>query len=144
MPHGLRETAFMIPNNSLNKYFKGISWLEQINLVTSAYETMKTTGLDIISSDSLRLDIIDLHEVQYANYTDLVKDVGLGLFNNRVQWMKRKYHGPTESFENKDYIDFLEDRIHWKKDLVEISELLKEETEILIYEINTELKRKPN
>ena len=131
-------------DDSLNGYSVGISWLEQINLVTSAYETMKITGLDIISSDSLRVKIIDLHEVQYANYIDLIKDVGLGLFNNRVQPIKRKYHGLAESFENKEFIEFLEDRIVWKKDLVHISDSLKQETNILITEIDTEFDPNPN
>ena len=117
--------------------------MEQINLVTSAYETMKINGLDIISSDSLRLKIIDLHEVQYAHHTDLVEDVGLGLFNNRVQPIKRKYHGLAESFDNKEFIEFLEDRIGWKKDIVSFSNLLKQETEDLIHEINAELEDVP-
>ena len=130
-------------HDSLDVYYEGISWLEQINLVTSAYETMKITGLDIISSDSLRLKIIDLHEVQYAHHTDLVEDVGLGLFNNRVQPIKRKYHGLAESFDNKEFIEFMEDRIGWKKDIVSFSNLLKQETEDLIHEINAELEDVP-
>ncbi len=130
-------------HDSLDVYYMGISWLEQINLVTSAYETMKTNGLDIISSDSLSLNIIDLHEVQYAHHVDLVEDVGLGLFNTRVQPIKRKYHGLAESFENREFIEYLEDRISWKKDLVSFSSLLRVETESLIGEINAELERLP-
>ncbi|MBC2839857.1 DUF6090 family protein [Robiginitalea sp. SC105] len=126
-------------HDSLGSYFRGISWLEQANLVTSSYQTMKATGLDIISSDSLRLKIVDLHEVQYGQYIDLVKDVGLSLYNTRVQPLSRKYHDLAMRFENRDYIDFLEDRIIWKKDLVMITDDLKKETELLIDQINAEL-----
>lgn len=126
-------------NDSIRGYFRGIGWLEQTNLITSAYETMKTTGLDIISSDSLRLKIIDLHEVEYGHYMDLVKDVGLSLFSTRVQPMSQKYHEPSERFQHREYIDFLEDRIIWKKDLVLETNRLKKETELLISQINLEL-----
>lgn len=78
-------------NDSLVPYFEGITWLEQINLVTSAYATMKVSGLDIISSDSLRLKTIELHEVFYAQYKEVVKDVGLALFSTQVQNFAREY-----------------------------------------------------
>lgn len=136
----LRQSSLPF-NDSLAPYFVGITWLEQINLVTSAYETMKTGGLDIISSDSLRLRIIDLHEVFYAQYKEVVKDGGLALFSTQVQNFVREYPELSDRYKSSDFIHFLKARLVWKNDIRNDAILYLNQTLSLIGEIDRELER---
>lgn len=132
----------IIYQDSLSPYFKGISWLEQIDLVFSTYETMKTNGLDLISTDSLRLNIIELHEVRYGHFKDFVTDAGLAYYSSQVLPMHLKYIELSDRYDSKEYHQFLKNRVTLKKNgFVRMADGLKSETEGLIKQIDIELER---
>ena len=126
-------------HDSLETYFVGISWLEQINLVSSTYETLKSNGLDIISSDSIRLNIINLHEVIYAQSKDLIKNVGQGLFIAESTPINNKYYKGENRYQSEEYLNYIKDRIRWKTDAIKNLNRAKEETRILINQLEKEL-----
>jgi hypothetical protein len=54
-------------NDSLNTIFRQAFRAYDIVLSSSAYESIKSKGFEIILSDSLRKEIIDLFDVKYTN-----------------------------------------------------------------------------
>lgn len=105
---------------------------------------MKNNGLDLITKDSLRLNIIELHDVHYKAFNGLIKDVGLGLFNNDVLPISNKFLLLNERIKSPEYMYFLKSRISWKKDAINNSQLNKSQTEVLIEQIENELKHLTN
>ncbi|WP_242157299.1 DUF6090 family protein [Aestuariivivens sediminis] len=126
-------------HDSISKYFSGIGFLEQINITISSYETMKTYGLDLISSDSLRLEIIELYDVHYNHFERLIQNVGLALFSGDVLPIRNKYYLINERYESEEFLYFLKDRISWKKDAIENCNFISERTKELMKSIEEEL-----
>jgi len=58
-------------NDSISKYLYDIDYCPDVLLVSSAFHTLKSSGLEIIQSDSLRIAIVNLFEV---NYPSLVQE----------------------------------------------------------------------
>ena len=54
-------------HDSLDTHFRQAFLSHDIVLSSSAFEAIKSKGFEIIHSDSLRNDIIDLYDVSYAN-----------------------------------------------------------------------------
>ena len=54
-------------DESLNSKFWESDFVTDVILTSSAFETLKSIGLDVISSDSLRREIINLFEVTYPH-----------------------------------------------------------------------------
>ncbi len=52
-------------NDSISSYLYDIDYCPDVLLITSAFQTMKSSGLEIIRSDSLRMAIVNLYEVDY-------------------------------------------------------------------------------
>ena len=52
-------------NDSISRFFVDADYAPDVVLSSSAFETLKSVGLEIISSDNLRIEIIDLYEVIY-------------------------------------------------------------------------------
>lgn len=52
-------------NDSIPKFLRDASFAPDVILTASAFETLKSTGLELISSDTLRMAIITLFEVDY-------------------------------------------------------------------------------
>ncbi|WP_242094099.1 DUF6090 family protein [Aestuariivivens sediminicola] len=126
-------------HDSIRKYFRGIGFLEQINITSSSYETMKTNGLDLISSDALRLEIIELYDVHYNHFDRLIQNVGLALFSGHVLPIRNKYYLINERYESEEFLYFLKDRISWKKDAIEYCEVISQRTKELIKSLEEEL-----
>ena len=70
-------------NDSLNSHFVKTIFLERISISSSAYKTLNSTGLDAISSDTLRMAIMRLYEVLYPLEVGTIETVGLALYSNR-------------------------------------------------------------
>ena len=51
-------------HDSLGIKYATIAWTEEFNIANSAFETLKTLGFDLISSDSLRESIIHLFNIK--------------------------------------------------------------------------------
>jgi hypothetical protein len=54
-------------NDSIPIYLLDIEYAPDVILVSSAFQTLKSSGLEIIQSDSLRIEIVNLFEVDYPN-----------------------------------------------------------------------------
>ena len=62
-------------HDSLGIKYASIAWTEEFNIANSAFETLKTIGFDLISSDSLRENIIHLFNVRYFRISDVIQKV---------------------------------------------------------------------
>jgi hypothetical protein len=61
-------------NDSLQYAFRNSLFNNSVAPNIGAYETLKAKGIDLISNDSLRAQIIDLYEISYKYYQDKAKD----------------------------------------------------------------------
>lgn len=62
-------------NDTLIEYMGRIGWVEELQIVNSTYETLKSMGMEIISSDSLRVNISQLFEVDYQKEVAWVNSI---------------------------------------------------------------------
>ncbi len=76
--------------DSLPHYFKHSFFYSFLLSNTSAYETLKSRGLDLISNDSLRVAIAHLYDVSYEFQTK-VDDINNTLYNNHISPLRVKY-----------------------------------------------------
>jgi hypothetical protein len=65
-------------NDSIGKYVNQMQWPERTQFVSSAYESLKTSGIDIISNDSIRADVTFIFGNEFPYYTSWQKDIGAG------------------------------------------------------------------
>ena len=54
-------------NDSIPSYLSDIDYSPDVILVSSAFQTLKSSGLELIESDSLRIEILNLFEVDYPS-----------------------------------------------------------------------------
>jgi hypothetical protein len=54
-------------NDSIPDYLFDIDYAPDVILVSSAFQTLKSSGLELIQSDSLRMAIVNLYEVDYPS-----------------------------------------------------------------------------
>jgi len=54
-------------NDSIPNYLSDIDFAPDVILVSSAFQTLKSSGLELIQSDSLRIEIVNLFEVDYPS-----------------------------------------------------------------------------
>jgi hypothetical protein len=52
-------------NDSLTKHFATILWYSRITVVEGAFDDLKRRGLDIISNDSLRIEITATYDIEF-------------------------------------------------------------------------------
>ena len=95
----------MPTNDSLAYAFTNSLYNNRMEPNLGAYETLKNKGIDLISNDSIRLKIIDVYEVSYKYYQDLIKtdllpesfiqEYCATLFNNLDYYSSKEYDEPT-------------------------------------------------
>jgi Family of unknown function (DUF6090) len=76
--------------DSLPYHFKYSFFYSFLLANTSAYETLKSRGLDLITNDSLRLAIAHLYDVSY-DFQTKVDDINNTLYNNHISPLRVKY-----------------------------------------------------
>lgn len=64
-------------SDSLSIFLPRIAWKHQINLVSSAYESLKSNGFDVVQSNDLRLKIIELFDQVYQPEIQLINITGI-------------------------------------------------------------------
>jgi hypothetical protein len=64
-------------NDSIGLYLNHISWIERIQFTTSAYESLKSVGINLISSDSIRSDITYIFGTEFPQKTMWLRDAGI-------------------------------------------------------------------
>ena len=64
-------------NDSLQYAFQNSLFNNSIAPNIGAYETLKAKGIELISNDSLRMQIIEVYEISYKYYQDTAQDMFL-------------------------------------------------------------------
>lgn len=60
--------------DTLKYYFRNTAYLWAVNINESAFETLESKGLDVISNDHLRQQIIEVYDAGNTNYKNLVNE----------------------------------------------------------------------
>lgn len=138
-------------HDSLGTKYASIAWTEEFNYANSAFETLKTIGFDLISSDSLREHIIDLFNVRYERIFDVINKVSTAEYSGLVTLYFRhiEFNEQGEGMVNnlpglngdKEFTNMLSSRRVWKMDLIKTYKELIEESQQLSKKIDRELKR---
>jgi hypothetical protein len=138
-------------NDSLAFHFRKLIYLEGITLSTSAYERIKSTGFDIIQSESLRMQIMQLFEMTYPSIVNLTRDVAIQRYN-KSQTMVDKYFRTNRQLEtvpnnysglknNQEFINWIYNRRAWKSSIINFNTNLTDPTDELIRNVNTYLNK---
>ncbi|MDU8885604.1 DUF6090 family protein [Yeosuana sp. MJ-SS3] len=64
-------------NDTIGMYLNHAYFVERIQFTSSAYESLKSIGIDIISSNNLRADIANLFSNEFPNKTLWMSEAGL-------------------------------------------------------------------
>jgi hypothetical protein len=98
-------------NDSLPSYFRQADTAPDIIFTSSAFETLKSSGLDLISSDKLRQEIVNLFEISYPYLLQGTKRLEDQLWPALVAPFNQKYFRQVESgnYPN-DYENLLNDK----------------------------------
>ena len=151
---GFYNDTKTIHNDSLLKYFR-ISLSGEWNFIfnVATYENLKSTGIDIISNDSLRTNISSLYSNEYPeliargdrvlryseNQVDPVLDDNINLYDSILS---------KNDLENLKYNIQITNRIRslnsQRRGLLKIALEIKPKVESLINDINKELERNEN
>ena len=139
-------------HDSLGIKYASIAWTEQFNTASSAFETLKTIGFDLISSDSLRENIINLFNVRYIKISDVISKVSSAdyailstVYLRHIEYDKQG-HGVVNDFErlrkDVEFTNMLSSRRIWKVDIVQIYKDLIKESSQLSEMIEKEIERR--
>lgn len=148
---GFYNDTQIIPNDSLLRYFR-ISLTGEWNFIfnVATYENLKSTGIDIISNDSLRAKISSLYSNEYPeliargdrvlryyeNHVDPVLDDNINLYDSILS---------KNDLENLKFNIQITNRTRslnsQRRGLLEIAMEIKPKVESLINDINKELER---
>jgi len=82
-------------------YFDITSLNMQIEFQTSAYESLKSKGLDIISNDSLRIDLSNLYDFEYPRIMADFSNYNIHLRNEWRPFMLNNFQFKVESNSNQ-------------------------------------------
>ena len=139
--------------DSLAFYLRPLIYLEQITASKSTYETLKSTGLDLIQSDELRREITQLFEMTYPISINLIRDVAMQRYNQTQSMMlkyvrvnkKRTMAVPIDYnalLKDQIFINWLYDRRGWKVAVINSNQNLIEQTKALLDSIHAYLQDK--
>ena len=97
--------ADIVYHDSLNGYFSTayLTWGTEVR--TSAYESLKSRGVNAITNDSLRMKIIDLYDIAYENIQGNEK-LHHDLFFNFLVHFNAKRFNSSNPFESMRPLDF--------------------------------------
>jgi len=138
-------------NDTIGFYLSESSFMEKIQFTNSSYESLKTIGLDIISNDSIRMEVTKLFSNRFPWFEMWVRDAGLSMTNAlhtvNDQYFEAKsddVYGKIPSdyegaLENKKLVNILSRRKAFKRSLIGQLEILLIEVEKAGARINKEL-----
>ena len=143
---------------------KGISWNDTLGVAitqfqnpeeyfvnASGYESLKTIGLDIISSDTIRKSITNIYELHYMTNGIRNNEYGQLLFSVREPFMLKNFsynheknamipNSPSSILDNQEFINIISQRRRFKQVAIGSNQWSIQETENLISLINEHLK----
>jgi hypothetical protein len=123
-------------SDSIPDYLSDIDYAPDVLLVSSAFQTLKSSGLELIQSDSLRIEILNLFEVDYPSLMQetrrledqLWSSVVIPLFQKHLRndnggWIPNDYNSWLKDTEFFNMISFRENlresSTNYKKKAVE-------------------------
>tara|TARA_Y100000034_G_scaffold19800_1_gene22513 strand:- start:55817 stop:56539 length:723 start_codon:yes stop_codon:yes gene_type:complete len=136
-------------NDSIPNYLANIDYASDVILVSSAFQTLKSSGLELIRSDSLRIEIVNLFEVDYPKLmqeTRRIEDqlwpaVVMPLFqkhlrNHKNGWVPNDYHN---WLKDKEFFNMVSFRKNLRNSSTNYKKKAVEQTTNVIYLIEKEL-----
>jgi hypothetical protein len=136
-------------HDSLGAKYTSFAWTEEFNFANSAFETLKTTGLDLITSDALRENIINLFNVKYFRSYDVINKISMAeyaelskLYIRHIEYNKQgnaTINDLDKLKNDREFTNMLSGRRIWKVDLVGLYEELNAESRHLLGMIEREL-----
>ena len=152
----LRSFKNNIPyNDSLNKHYGKVPQVPKFLMSENAYNSMNNEGIRIIKNDSLR-DAITYH---YEAKTSFLKEWNNSEWNNQMQDHRTLYRKFFKKFDfwndlvpnnyeelskDREYINYLNNRIGWLIPTVRMYKGVIKSSENLISLIDTELQKREN
>ena len=138
-------------HDSLGVKYASIAWTEEFNFANSAFETLKTIGFDLISSDPLRENIIQLFNIRYTRISDVIQKVSVTdhsqlnlLYHKYLEFDTQGNAVVVDSenlFKDIEFTNMLSGRRIWKIDIISTYKELIEESLALSQMIDRELKQ---
>lgn len=144
-----KETPY---HDSLGAKYASICWTEEFNFANSAFQTLQTIGLDLISSDSLRENIINLFNITYLRNSNVVNKIStvdytglINVYNRHIEFDKQgnaKINDFDSLVKDREFMNILSGRRVWKTDLINMYKELVEASTQLKNMIERELTKK--
>jgi len=142
-----------MPNlDTLLYNIRGTGYFERYEINSSAYETLKNSGFENISSKQLKKKITHYYDVETKHMSFIVERLNNEQRNSieQYKWKERQtYDGDPEKFtlyiatKGRFYINYLQARIEWKKNFIDdMCFPTINQAEKLIEEIDKELRVK--
>lgn len=139
-------------SDSIPSYLSDIDYAPDVILVSSAFQTLKSSGLELIQSDSLRIEIVNLFEVDYPKLmqeTRRIEDqlwsaVVIPLFqkhlsNHNSGWIPNDY---DSWLKDREFFNMVSFRDNLRKSSTNYKEVAVEQTKNVIYLIEKELTKR--
>ena len=126
-----------VSTDSLLSYYKYSTWYEQISISSSAYESLKNNGFEIIRDKDIKNKIIELFEVIYSTQVIASNSVSPVFGQAAAQLAIEKDHLitrilSTNNFKEDDtynqLLNFMRQKKIWKNDFLNGQQGLLEET----------------
>ncbi|MEZ4899579.1 MAG: DUF6090 family protein [Saprospiraceae bacterium] len=123
--------------DSLLSYYKYSTWYEQISISSSAYESLKNNGFEIIRDKDIKNKIIELFEVIYSTQVNASNAVSPVFGLAAAQLAIEKDHLITKILSTNNFkeddtyhqlLNFMRQKKIWKNDFLNGQQGLLEET----------------
>ena len=137
-------------NDTIGHLIQTSIFMEKIQFTNSAYESLKTAGLDLISNDSIRTQVTQLFSNQFPYVEMWIRDAGLSISNSLNPVFDNYFEAADDSsripsdyqgaLDNKELVNILSRRRSFKRVFIENLEYLLNRIEQTRSLINEELK----
>ena len=139
-------------NNSLDSAFSYISYWSEPNFTYTAYETLKSKGLDIIQNDTIKKSITKIYEQTFPFVVDefnaeweLYQTLVLPFVVKNIQYINTEIAKPI-NFKglknNNEFKNLMGLKMVTRKNSIQFAEMTKKKATSLIVKIDEELERK--
>lgn len=136
-------------NDTIGRQIQIAIFMEKIQFTNSAYESLKTTGLDIISNDSIRTQVTQLFSNRFPYVEMWIRDAGMSISNSLNPVFDNYFEAADDSsripsdyqgaLDDKELINILSRRKSFKRVFIEdLGDLLNRIEQTRSY-INKEL-----
>lgn len=135
-----------------SKKLQSVKGIEEIEIITTGFNTLSSFGMDNIRTDSLRSEIVLLFDHEYPKNQSLFKDLGRMHHESLVIPIMLKYftngqgaipipNNYPELLKNNEFVSMLGTRRNVKSALVMYLERMIEDSNLLRKHIQEELKK---